>query len=178
MVLNQSPHTVPNGNHALHTALPGEGLLHREHPAVLPVVNGSIYKGIAEIAYIRVGGDGFILVLAVQFLNLIIGVFGMDVLHGLRQQIGEAGPLKGLTGGFFGVPIHHVVVSHFAQHHLRVVEKILVDGNAVFRLPEVQPFQTGIRFRHTHVDQFFTLLQEDNVCRYLCTGVGVKGVVG
>ena len=102
----------------------------------------------------------------------------MKILHSLRQQIRKAFVLKGLAGGFLGVAIHHVVKGHFAQHHLRVVDKILVDRHSVFRLPKMQPFQTGIRFRHTHVDQLFALLQEDDVCRYLRTGVGVKGVVG
>ena len=178
LVFDQPPHTVADGDHTLYAALAGKGLLHREHPAVFPVIDRPVHQRKAEIADVRVGGDGFIFFLALQILDFVVGVFGMKILHSLRQQIRKAFVLKGLAGGFLGVAIHHVVKGHFAQHHLRVVDKILVDWHTVFRLPEMQPFQTGIRFRHTHVDQLFTLLQEDNVCRYLRTGVGVKGVVG
>ena len=57
------------------------------------------------------------------------------------------------------------------QHHLRVVNEILIDGKAVRVLSEVYPLRLN-------VDGPVPFLQKDDVADHIRTGVGLESVVG
>ena len=61
--------------------------------------------------------------------------------------------------------------GQFAQHHLRVVYEILVDGKAILGFAQLHPVRLM-------VDGAVTLLQEDNVADNIRTSVGTESVVG
>ena len=56
------------------------------------------------------------------------------------------------------------------QHHLRIVNKIAVDGQPVRRLPEVYP----VRF---NVDRVIPLLQENDIRHDIRPGIGTESIV-
>ena len=84
----------------------------------------------------------------------------MEVSHSFFQQIRKAFPLQRLAGGFLFIAVHTPVKGHLAQQHFWVIQEILVDRHPVICLPQVQPFQTGIRFGQTHVHQLLPLLEK------------------
>ncbi len=86
----------------------------------------------------------------------------MELICKLQPLNGDNGEiLLAVLGAFRGLP---------AEDHLRVVNKIAVDGKAVLILAEMYP----IRF---NVDGLVTLLEKENVRNDIRTGVGAERIV-
>ena len=94
----------------------------------------------------------------------------MDILDGGGKLLTEVLPLQWLTGGLVAVAVHHAVESHFAQHHLRVVKEILVNGYAGFCLAKMYPIRLNSR-------QLLSLLQKEDVGCNLSSGVGKESII-
>ena len=60
---------------------------------------------------------------------------------------------------------------NFTQHHFRVINKVAVEGNTLRCQPQMHP----IRF---DINGMVSLLQENNIRHYICTGIGTECVVG
>ena len=60
---------------------------------------------------------------------------------------------------------------NLTQHHFRVVNKVAVEGNTLRCQPKMHP----IRF---DINGMVSLLQEDDIRHYICTGIGTECVVG
>ena len=91
------------------------------------------------------------------------------MLHGFGKLVGKAGVLDGHNGQV--VTVLGAFHSQFAQHHLRVVYKILVDGKAIFRFSKLYPCRFNVR-------RAVTLLQKDNIADNLSACICLKSVVG
>ena len=139
LVLNEPADTFPQLDHASDAVFRRDGDLHREHPAVFPVVHLPICNRVAEILHCGVGRDGAVLLLFLPFLDFVGGVLGMEVFHGFRQQVGKVGILQRLAGGFLFIAVHTPVKGHLSQQHFWVIQEILVDRHSVLRPPQVQP---------------------------------------
>ena len=72
--------------------------------------------------------------------------------------------------GFFLVSVHAFVPLHPAQHHVGMIDKVAVDGDAVRRLPQMDPIRL-------YVDGMFPLLKKENIRCDFRSGVGFEGVV-
>ena len=84
-----------------------------------------------------------------------------DVLHRFGKLVCKVCTLDGSNGQFLS-SVLGAFGGQFAQHHLRVVYKIAVDGKAIFRFAELYPVRLM-------VDGAVTFLQEDNVADDLCS---------
>ena len=168
---NQLIHAIPQCDHAL-DALGGGGVqLRFDHAAVFPVIHLAAHHGVRVVFHIGVCGDGRVDLFALAQLwqfRLLIGA--ANVFHGIMELICKCQPLNGdngkvllaVLGAFGGLP---------AEDHLRVVNKIAVDGKAILVLAKVYP----IRF---DLNGTVTLLQEDDVGHNFRTGVGFERIVG
>ena len=168
---NQLIHAIPQRDHALDTLGGGGVQLRFDHAAVFPVIHLAAHHGVGVVSHIGVCGDGrvdlFSLAQLWQFL-LLIGA--ANVFHGIMELICKFQPLNGdngevllaVLGTFGGLP---------AEDHLRVVNKIAVDGKAILVLAEVYP----IRF---DLNGTVTLLEKENVRNHIRTGVGAERIVG
>jgi len=91
------------------------------------------------------------------------------VLHGVVQLVGQLHPLDGVHG------VIHAVSGAFRllspQHHLRVVEKILVDREAFFG-------PAGLRPVRGDVQRTVPLLQKQDVGHHIGARIGAEGVIG
>ena len=94
----------------------------------------------------------------------------MDFSGGLLELFGQVGPLDRIDRhilpailGAFG--------RKFAQHHVGVVHKILVDRETLRCPAHLYP----LRFP---VDGAFQFLQKEDVGNYFRTCVGLEGIVG
>ena len=61
--------------------------------------------------------------------------------------------------------------GELAEHHVRVLDKVAVDGVSVWRCSEVYPVCVNL-------NRTVTLLEKDDVADYIRPGIGAKGVVG
>ena len=168
---NQLIHAIPQRDHALDTLGGGGVQLRFDHAAVFPVVHLAAHHGVRVVFHIGVCGDGRVDLSAFTQLwqfRLLIGA--ANVFHGIMELICKCQPLNGdngeillaVLGAFGGLP---------AEDHLRVVNKIAVDGKAILVLTEVYP----IRF---DLNGVFSALQEDDVRNDFRTGVGAERIVG
>ena len=71
---------------------------------------------------------------------------------------------------FLLVSVHAFVPLHPAQHHVGMIDKVAVDGDAVRRLPQMDPIRL-------YVDGMFPLLKKENIRCDFRSGVGFEGVV-
>ena len=102
--------------------------------------------------------------------NLHRSVIALDVLYRLGKLVCKAGALDGCNGqvlpsvlGAFG--------GQLAQHHLRVVYEILVDGKAILGLAQLHPCRFDVR-------RAVTLLQKDNIADNIRACICLKRIVG
>ena len=56
------------------------------------------------------------------------------------------------------------------QNHLRMIDKVAVQGQSLRRLPEVYPVRLN-------VDRMIPLLQEDDIRHDICPGIGTESIV-
>ena len=102
--------------------------------------------------------------------DLNFRVQSLNMLDSFGKLVCQHCTLNGAHGAFL-TAILGAFSGQFAQHHLRVVYKIAVDGKAIFRFAELYPVRLM-------VDGAVTLLQEDNVADNIRTSVGTERVVG
>ena len=173
LVLDQVVHELPQADHPGHAPLCRVAQLHRLHDAVLPEVDLPVHQGIGEVLYIRVGGDGAPfggLVRDVRLVPLHRLIAAVDMGNGLPELFRKVGAGSGGNGAFLP-PVLCAFGGQLAQHHLRMVYKIAVEGKALRGLPQVYPIRLD-------VDGTVPLLQEQDVRDYLRPGVGFESVVG
>ena len=93
----------------------------------------------------------------------------MDILHGVGKQAVQRLIRKRRAGGLRAIrPRHHF---HLTQHHIRMVEEIAVQGDAVVIRPQLHPLWLDV---HHAV----ALLQEQDVRYHLRTRCRLEGIVG
>ena len=203
--VNELLYTVPQLHQALDAGFGGGVQVGSHHAAVFPEVHRAVHHREGVVFYVGVSRNGSVDVLALaQFRQFSLLVVPSDVLDGIVELIGKQQSLNGS---------HRVVLpavlSAFSsgppQHHLRVVDEILVDGKAVLRRRGLRLFVSGLRrkahaLRHSSfshkvlrlcgnpddtglspvrrdVDGPVPLLQEQDVGDHLGPGIGFEGVV-
>ena len=168
---NQLIHAIPQRDHALDTLGGGGVQLRFDHAAIFPVVHLAVHHGVGVVFHIGVCGDGRVDLFALaQLWQFCLLIGAANVFHGIMELICKCQPLNGdngeillaVLGAFGGLP---------AEDHLRVVNKIAVDGKAILVLTEVYP----IRF---DLNGTVTLLEKENVRNHIRTGVGAERIVG
>ena len=87
------------------------------------------------------------------YLNF--GVLPLNMLYRFCKLVCKVCTLDGSNGQFLS-SVLGAFGGQFAQHHLRVVYEILVDGKTIFGLAQLHPIRLM-------VDGAVTLLQEDDV---------------
>ena len=129
--VNQMVDAVPQFHHGLDPGFGRGAQLGTHHAAVLPVVNFSVRNRKRVILYGWVGGNGVIHCLAVpQVRERRLLVIALDVLHGLPELVGQGDALQGADGSLFPA-ILGTLPGQLSQHHLGMLHKVAVDGNAV-----------------------------------------------
>ena len=141
------------------------------HDGVFAVIHFTIYHRVREVLDAGVGG---------QDIGSVLGSFSFGMLHRpvlavnlcrcLFELRGQVRPLEGVDR--YVLPaILGVFGGKFAQNHLGMLHKILVDGEAFQRFAQLHPVRLP-------VDGPVPLLQEDDVGNNLCPGVGFERIVG
>ena len=164
-------HTVPQPHQPFDTGFGGGVQVRAHHAAVFPEVHRAVHHRIGVVLYVGVSREGFVDVLALAQLRqrgLLIGA--ANILHGIVQLVGQVQPLDGNHGvvlfavlGAFG--------GRAAQHHLRVIQKILVDREAFLGPAGLGPVRGDVQ-------RTVPLLQKQDVGHHIGPGVGAKGIVG
>jgi len=173
LLVNQFVDNLAQFHHAGNAPLGGVGQFHLRHHGIFPVENFAVHYGIGEVLDLRVGRQGApggFFFGNVGIIHLGGGVLPLDVLHRFCKLVGKADALKGRNRQFLS-SILGAFGGEYAQNHLRVVHKILVDGKVIFGLAKLHPCGFDVR-------RAVTLLQEDNVRNDICTGVGSERIVG
>ena len=166
---DQRLHRVSDTDHTLDTVLTRYRSLHGVHHAVLSVVNLSVYNRKGKVLHGRVCGNGFILCSLCQFVKLYLADLCVDIADCFCQKLSEIFVLIRLAGGFgsIGTGTHH----YLTEHHIGVVDKVLVHLDSVFIGSKVYPILVSL-------DNSISLLEEDNIRHDLVRACSVKGIVG
>ena len=93
----------------------------------------------------------------------------LNMLHRFCKLVGKAGALKGRNGQFLS-SVLGAFGGEYAQHHLRVVYEILVDGKAILCFAQLHPVRLM-------VNGAVTLLQKDNVADNIRASIGAKRII-
>ena len=164
---------MPQLHHAGDTPFGGVGQFHLCHHGIFPVENLAVHHRVGEILHLRVGrqsAPGGFFFGNVGSVHLGGGVLPLDVLHRFGKLVCKVCTLDGSNGQFLS-SVLGAFGGQFAQHHLRVVYEILVDGKAILGFAQLHPVRLM-------VDGAVTLLQEDNVADNIRTSVSTESVVG
>ena len=166
MQLYEPPRTVSQLHQALYALGHGGADVLAHHNAALAVEHIAAHERVAVIADVRAGRHD---VRNTVFLNVTFNVLAADILYGLAQLFSQVRVLDRrycviLRG------VLRALGGRRAEHHLRVVEEILVDLEAVLSFADVYPF------RQLGQGQLAPL-EEYNVRDDVRTRVGAKGVV-
>ena len=167
MQLYEPPGAVPQLHQALDSLRHGGAHRLANHDAALAVVHLAVHEGEGVISNIRVGGQD---VRVLRFLNVALGVLTVDVLHGLVKQLGQVCALDGGDGVVLP-PVLRALGAGRAEHHLRVVEEVAVDREALRRRADVYPLRQLCR-------RSLASLEKNDVRDDVRPGIGTKGVVG
>ena len=167
----------PQLHHALGTLLCGGVEVGFGHDAVLTVVQLPVHHGVGEVPHIRVCRDGLHdgLILA-QIGQLRFRVGSPDIPNCAAELLRKVCALDWRNGkvlpavlrAFRGLP---------SQHHLRMVDEILIDGKAVRIRSRVSP-DTRVYPIRFDFNGSVPLLKKDNIRNDLRAGVGLEGVIG
>ena len=162
---------VPQLCHSLDALLCGGVQVGLDHDGVLTVVHLAVHHGIAVILHVGVCGNGILYGFVLTEVRQLCGfVLAANALHRCMEQRSKVRALDGRNGkvlpavlrAFRGLP---------PQHHLRVVDEILIDGKAVRVRSKVYPIGFD-------VDGPIPFLQKDDVADHIRTGVGLERIVG
>ena len=137
LVLNELPNRITDGDETFHAVLCCHGQLNGIHPTVFPVVDLSFDQRIGEVSHIRVSGNGLVLFLLGQLVEVILRDAAGDVLNRLGEHFIKVLPVIGNAGGLRAEGTADL--PHFTHHHIRVVHKVLVHGQTVFIGVQVYP---------------------------------------
>ena len=136
-----------------------------------PEVHRAVHHRVGVVLHIGVSREGFVDVLALAQLRqrgLLVGA--ANVLHGIVQLIGQLQPLDGghgvilfaVLGAFGGGP---------PQHHLRVIQKILVDREAFLGPAGLGPVRGDVQ-------RAVPLLQKQDVGHHIGPALARKALLG
>ena len=169
LTIQQLPGGFPQRDHAQHSLCSYGGQFHLIHKGIFAVVNLPIYIREAEILHAGVCRNGFFL-----HIQFIIGDFrlrdgGMDVADCFFQLLGKVCALNGFDRSFL-LAILSAFGGDLAQHHLRMLRKILVDRVPFRRFTEIHPVSPLHRCT-------VTLLQKQNVSNHARVGIALKRIV-
>ena len=156
-------------DHAQHSLCCHGRQFHLVHKRIFAVVNLPIYVRKAEILYAGVCRDRFFL-----HIQFIVGDFrlrdgDMDVADRFFQLLGKVCAFDGLDRGFL-LAVLGAFRGDLAQHHFRMLRKILVDGVAFQCFAKVYPVCPLYRCT-------VTLLQKQNVSNHARVGIALKRIV-
>ena len=163
-------HTIPQPHQPFDAGLGGGVQVRAHHAAVFPEVHRAVHHRVGVILHIGVSREGFVDVLALAQLRqrgLLIGA--VNILHGIVQLVGQLQPLDG-DHGVILLAVLGAFGGRAAQHHLRVIQKILVDREAFFG-------PAGLRPVRGDVQRPVPLLQEENIRNDLSSGICLERIV-
>ena len=172
LLVNQVVDDLPQLYHAGDTPLGGVGQFHLCHHRIFPVENFAVHYGIGEVLDLRVGRQGApggFFFGNVGSVHLGGGVLPLDVLHRFCKLVSKADALKGRNRQFLS-SVLGAFGGEYAQNHLRVVHKILVDGKAILGFAQLHPVRLM-------VDGTVTFLQENNVADNIRTSVSTERII-
>ena len=164
LLFDQVVDDLPQLHHAGDASLGVVGQFHLRHHGIFPVEHLTVHHGVGEVLHIRVSRENVSLIFCIRniwcfYLNF--GVLPLNMLYRLGKLVCKVCTLDGSNGQFL-TAILGAFGGQFAQHHLRVVYKIAVDGKAIFRFAELYPVRLM-------VDGAVMFLQEDNVADDICS---------
>ena len=166
MQLYEPPSAVPQLHQALDALGRAGAHVLPDHDAALAEIYVSVHEGVAVISHIRVCGYD---VLDFGLLYLTLRVLTVDVLDGLMQLLGQVRALDGRYGVVL-TPVLRAFGGGSAEHHLRVVEEVLIDLETVLILTNVHPLWK-LSQRH------LAALEEDDVRHDVGSRIGAESVV-
>ena len=131
---------MPQLHHTSYAAFGVIGQFDLRHDGVFAVVNVTIYHGVAEILHGGVCRQRPTLRFRVRNIrggDFCCGILSLDVLHRFGKLGCKAGALKGRNSQVMAIlgAFH----CQFAQHHLRVLNKVAVDSKAILGLAQLHP---------------------------------------
>ena len=93
-----------------------------------------------------------------------------DVLHRLMQLVSQI-RIRNRNDCTFFLAVLGAFRCNLTQHHFRVVNEITIEGYALRSQPQMHPIRLDI-------NGMVSLLQENDIRHYICTGIGTECVVG
>ena len=93
-----------------------------------------------------------------------------DVLHSLMQLVSQI-RIRNRNDRTFFLAVLGTFRCNLAQHHFRMIHEVVVEGYALRCQPQMHP----IRF---DINGMVSLLQENDIRHYICTGIGTECVIG
>ena len=172
LLVNQFVDDLPQLHHTSYTAFGVVGQFDLRHDRVLSVVDLAINNRIAKILHSRVCRQRFALcfrICDVRGSNLHRSVIALNMLYRFCKLVCQHCTLNGCNGQFLS-SVLGVFGGQLAQHHLRVVYEILVDGKAVLGLAKLHPVRLV-------VDGAVTLLQKDNIADNIRASVSTERII-
>ena len=156
-------------DHAQHSLCCHGRQFHLVHKRIFAVVNLPIYVRKAEILYAGVCRDRFFL-----HIQFIVGDFrlrdgDMDVADRFFQLLGKVCAFDGLDRGFL-LAVLGTFRGDLAQHHFRMLRKILVDRISFRRFTEIHPVSPIHR-------RTVTLLQKKNIRDHAGVGIALERII-
>ena len=155
LIVDQFIHDLPKGDQSLDPALHLFVEVYGTHDRVLPEEDLSGYHRIGEVFNIRIRRNRIRHVSEILLRNRLRGVAAPDMGNRLFQLFGELHSGNREHRAFL-LSILGALCRQLPQNHLRVIDKIAVQGQALRGLCEVYPVRLN-------VDGTVTLLQEDDV---------------
>ena len=171
LLLNQLVDDLPQFHHAGDTGFGIIGQLHLRHNRIFSVVHLTVHHGIGEILYIRVSGERLALDFCIRNIwcfHLDFNILALNMLYRFGKLVGQHCALNGRNGQI--VSVWGAFGGQLAQHHLRVVHKILVDSKAILGLAKLHPVRLM-------VDGAVTLLQEDNIRNHFGASIRLERII-
>ena len=169
----QPPGTVPDGDHTLDAIFHRFAQFNGLHTGIFAEIQLPLMQRVAEIPHRRVSRDA----LRSLFLPLFrrvhrqqLPVRGCKVPDCLGELLGQVRARNG-RDGIILKRILRAFRHKLSQHHLRVIQKILIERKAVLALAGPHP----LRFFHRGP---IPLLQKNNIRHHFCPRIGLEGTVG
>ena len=169
--INQFSHTIPQLNHPL-DALLRRLIEYRDGSS--PNFHGS--KPDRSQAHTRSCAhrdqqEWFVSLVHVRFGQFYPFIFCRRC-SALPHGAAARGSAPGIGSHVVSFSFPYMLLSHChpAQHHVGMIDKVAVDGDAVRRLPQMDPIRL-------YVDGMFPLLKKENIRCDFRSGVGFEGVV-
>ena len=173
LLVNQLVDDLPQLHHAGDPLLGSVGQRYLGHHGIFPVVHLAIHHGVGEVLHPRISGESPAFCFCIRNIRCFYFDFRVlppDVLHRLCKLVCQHCPLDRHDRQFLS-SVLGIFSGQIAQHHLRVIHKILVDGKAIFRPAKLYPCRFDI-------GRTVPLLQKDNIADNIRASIGTESVVG